>query len=183
MMGSGAVASADPLSGMIALLGDPKAAAAKLDQLRQAQIASDAARADAVKRSEEVQREVKELDATRAAIVEQERALHLSAGELKQAGEALDEQADALDARIDEHEAKVAADQAAFESGRADLAKANAALNDRLAAIDDRVKAADALSAKAEADMQAAVDAQAAADAMKADYEGRLARLLAIAKG
>jgi len=182
MMNTSGGSSPDPINGWIALLDDPKAASAKLKEMKTASDALAKAQADLVKASEEQQKRAKELVAESAALDDRERAI--AASEMV-AAKKLDAAKEA-EASIAERELKLQADIAAWEKAVADAkeeAKATKAeIRKDRTALTKETKAADEMKAEAEAALKGAQETVQEAESLKAEYQAKLDQLAQIVK-
>lgn len=183
MMGSGSTTAADPLSGMIALLGDPKAAAAELERLRKAKEDLAETEARAVRDSEanaararELTAEATALDSRERSIVTKEKVLAKRAGEIEACKQDLVDSIAQHNKSVSLWNEKVSADKNGIKADQSDLRKQRNDIAKELQAAGDRKAEAEALIAKA-------TEINEAAEALKAEYEAKLAQLAAIVKG
>ncbi len=183
MMGSGSAASADPLSGMIALIGDPEAAKETLKELRDAKAALSETEAKLVQESEALGKRAVELEAETAALDSRERSIASKEKVLaKRAGEIEAARQDLAD-KVAAHEGAVSAWKASVDVAKDDIKSARAELRRERTALGKEIKEAEAAKIEAADLMAQAQAAMEAADAMKADYDAKLLRLAEIVKG
>jgi hypothetical protein len=183
MMGSKGGAAADPLSGLIAALADPNAAAEKLAEIKAAQDSFEEVRRSLFADQEAAEQRKLSLDEREAALSKREAEIAASEAELAE-----------RDASI-VRAMKLAEDkEAKLKKKEADQAEKHAARKAEIAEDLRQVKAeraeAERISAEANARyvdsgerMIKAEEAMKAAEALKAEYEGKIKALAAIVKG
>lgn len=179
MMGSSA-SGGDPLTGMIAMLTDPKAFTAKMIELKEAKEANDKSLVDLRK----AEGEAAERD---RRATEREAILDRRAAEIAAANADISKRASELDARaktLDHVKSQIDQDRRDIRKQADAIAEATAKEQERVrqqqAALDTRMT--DIKSAEAELDKRAATIAVRSADldGLISEYESKLAALKAI---